>query len=60
MEQFVGRLLDTCLLEMLLLCHNKPLKLIQSSSSKVKGTGEMRVLRIIERECDFDCLVGIF
>lgn len=60
MEQLVGRLLDTCLLEVLLLCKSKPLMLVQSTSTKVKGTGEMRILRIIENENAFECLVGLF
>lgn len=60
MDRFVGSLLHECMYELLSECGEKPLQILQSTSRKVLGTHEIRILRIQETDSVYICLVGVY
>lgn len=60
MEHFVGQKLDDCLHELIFSCYGKSLIIESTSSKKVIGSGEIRILRLTENEKQIICLLGLY
>ncbi len=60
MEDFVGLKLELCIKDLVKACFPLPLKLIQATSNKVIGSGDMRILRLQVEIDQVICLVGVY
>jgi len=60
MEQFVGMSISSCIIDLLKCCETKPLVIEKSTSRKVLGTGEVRILRIEVTSDSVTCLAGVY
>jgi hypothetical protein len=60
MEQFVGLPIENCIKDLLIMCDTLPLVIEQTTSRKVIGSGDVRVLRIQQSTESVTCLVGVY